>query len=146
MATPTLDVYLTFDGNAREAMKFYADTLGGTMQAMMTFGEAPDGICDQLPPGNEDRIMHSSLMLGDRALMASDTMPGQPYQGQHGVGLALTYTTVEEAKRIFEQLAAGGEVQMPMGPTFWAESFGMCKDRFGTSWLVNGAMKPFPGA
>src|SRR5690349_4823055 len=125
MATPTLDVYLTFDGNAREAMKFYEATLGGTMQAMMTFGEAPDGMCDSLPPGNENRIMHSALLLGDRVLMASDSMPGHPYNGQHNVGLALTYATVEEAKRAFDALSAGGAVMMPMGETFWSESFGM---------------------
>ena len=142
MSTPTIDVYLTFDGNAREAMQFYADTLGGKLHMMMTFGEAPGDMCANLPAGSDQRIMHSAIMLGERVLMASDSMPGHPYHGQQGVSVALTYATVEEANRIFAKLAQGGETIMPMGPTFWSEAFGMCKDRFGTSWMVNGAMKP----
>ena len=147
MSTPVLDVYLTFDGNTREAMKFYADTIGGQLHAMMTFGEMPGGaeMCANMPPEAKDRIMHSMLMIGDRALMASDGMPGQAEGGHKNVSLTLTYETAEEAKRMFDKLAAGGEVVMPVAPTFWSEAFGMCKDKFGTHWMINGAMKPFGG-
>jgi len=142
MATPTLDVYLTFDGTCAEAMRFYEKTLGGTMQAMMTFAQAPD-MCPDLPPGHEDRSMHACVMLGDRALMASDSFPGQPYNGQHGVAVTLTYATVDEAKHAFAALSEGGVEQMPMNETFWSKAFGACQDKFGTNWLVNGEMKPF---
>ena len=142
MATPTLDVYLTFDGNTADAMRFYEKALGGTMQAMMTFGEAPD-MCDNLPPGNENRIMHSCVMVGDRALMASDTFPGQPWAGQQGVSVALTYPTVDEATRVFAVLSQGGKELMPMNETFWSKAFGMCQDQFGTNWMINGEMKSF---
>jgi len=131
-----IHAYLTFDGNAAEAMRFYEKTLGGTMQMMMTMGEAPG--TEQLPPDAKKRIMHASLAYGDGMLMASDTMPGQAYEGMKGFGVALTIETVAEAQRVFDLFAKGGNVTMPFAPTFWVEGFGMVTDRFGTPWLVNG--------
>ena len=132
---PTLDSYLFFNGNCAEAMRFYERTLGGKLE-MMTHAQSP--IADQAPPGSSDRIMHARLSLDDRSLMASDTMPGQPYGGIKGFSLAVVYPTAAEAKRIFEPLAEGGQVTMPLQKTFWAEAFGMLTDRFGTPWMGNG--------
>ena len=87
--------------------------------------------------------MHSCVMIGDRALMAADSFPGHPYAGQQGVSLTLTYETVEEANRVFGVLSEGGKALMPMNETFWSKTFGMCQDRFGTNWMINGEMKPF---
>ena len=131
-----IHAYLTFDGNAAEAMRFYEKTLGGTMQMMMTMGEAPG--TEQLPADAKKRIMHASLAYGDGMLMASDTMPGQAYEGMKGFGVALTIETVAEAQRVFDAFAQGGKVTMPFTPTFWVEAFGMVTDRFGTPWLING--------
>lgn len=143
---PPIEAYLTFDGNCAEAMRFYEKTLGAKLEVMMTNAESPDpAMCP--PPGSPDanRILHASLLLGDeQRLMASDAMPGQPYEGMKGFGLAITYPTVAEARRVFDTLATGGQVGMPMGPTFWAEAFGMVTDRFGTPWLINGGPKPMP--
>ena len=133
---PHIHAYLTFDGNAAEAMRFYEKTLGGTMQMMMTVGEAPD--TEQFPPEAEKRIMHASLAYGQGILMASDSMPGQPYEGMKGFGVALTIETVAEARRVFDAFAEGGHVGMPFEKTFWVEGFGMVADRFGTPWLING--------
>jgi PhnB protein len=74
--------------------------------------------------------------------MAGDVPPGVPYAGVQGIMLALSYPTADEGRRIFAALAEGGTVTMPPGETFWAESFGMVTDRFGTPWGVNGGMKP----
>lgn len=132
-----LDPYLTFDGNCADAMRFYQQTLGGQLD-VMTFSQAPAPMCDQFPPGSGDRVMHACLTLADRRLMASDTMPGMPHEGMKGFGLALSYADVAEAQRIFGALGQGGQVTMPMEKTFWAESFGMLTDRFGTPWMING--------
>lgn len=86
--------------------------------------------------------MHAHIVHPDFALMAGDTPPGIPYQGVSGVMLALTYPTAAEGKRVFEALAEGGKVSMPLGETFWADAFGMVTDRFGTPWGVNGGPKP----
>jgi PhnB protein len=82
--------------------------------------------------------MHAALAYGGGLLMASDSMPGQPYEGMKGFGVALTLDTVAEGQRVFDALADGGKVGMPYGKTFWVEAFGMVTDRFGTPWLVNG--------
>ncbi len=132
--------YLTFDGNCAEAMKFYERVIGGKLVMMMKFADAPEP-CGDMPPGSEDRIMHACLNFQDSLLMASDSMPGQPYEGMKNVGIALTYPTPDGARPVFDALAEGGQVTMPMSETFWAESFGMVTDRFGTTWLINGGPK-----
>ncbi|MFH0130651.1 VOC family protein [Variovorax sp. EL159] len=131
-----IHAYLTFDGNAAEAMRFYEKTLGGKMQMMMTMGEAPGA--EQFPPGAANRIMHAALTYGDGMLMASDSMPGMPYEGMKGFGVALTIESVADAQRVFNAFADGGHVTMPFAKTFWVEAFGMVTDRFGTPWLING--------
>jgi PhnB protein len=142
--TSTIDSYLHFDGNCAEAMRFYAGVLGGELEALLTGAESP--VADQLPPDLRHQIMHASLLLGDRRLMASDWMVPTPYPGMHGFSVALSYPTVGEARRVFDSLAAGGRVTMPFEKTFWAEGFGMLVDRFGTPWMVGGAFVPVPEA
>jgi len=131
-----LEPYLIFDGNCADAMRFYERTLGGKLEALMTFGESP--VRDQVPPGAAGRVMHARLVIGDRALMASDGMLGEPYEGMKSFSVTLYYPAVDEAKRVFNALAEGGKVNMPMDKTFWAEAFGMLVDRFGTPWFVSG--------
>jgi PhnB protein len=130
-----LEPYLFFDGTCRDAMHFYERTLGGKIEMMMTHGEAPDAA--QSPPGSAERILHARLAIQGRALMASDDMVGHPYGGMKGFSLSLTYRTVAEAHPVFDALAAGGQIRMPMQKTFWAEGFGMLVDRFGTPWMIS---------
>jgi PhnB protein len=132
-------MYLFFDGNCAEAMRFYERALGGKLEALMTHAQSP--VAAQTPPGSANRIMHASLNLGDHRLMASDAMPGH-YEGMKGFSLSLSYPTAAEAKRVFDALAEGGKVTMPLDKTFWAEAFGMLVDRFGTPWMVNGNLTP----
>ena len=132
---PVLDSYLFFNGTCAEAMRFYERTLGAKIEMSMTYGESPDP--EQCPPGSKDRIMHSTILVGDRRLMASDT-PAGDNKPMQGFALSLSYPDVEEGKRIFNALGAGGSTMMPFGKTFWAEGFGMCTDKFGTPWMVSG--------
>lgn len=135
---PQLDAYLVFNGNCADAMRFYERKLGGKLEVLMTHAESP--IAAQTPPGSADRIMHARLVIDGRVLMASDSMVGRPYEGLKGFSLSLIYPTVADARRAFEALADGGQVTMPFQKTFWAEAFGMLVDRFGTPWMINGAM------
>jgi PhnB protein len=135
---PIPDTYLFFNGNCAEAMRFYETTLGGKIETLLTYGQAPQP--ERCPAGSQERIMHASLTLDGRVLMAADTPAGQPNPGMHGFALSLNYATPAEALRTFDALADGGKVTMPMEKTFWAESFGMLTDRFGTSWMVSGGM------
>ena len=133
---PVLDSYLFFNGNCGEAMRFYERTLGAKIEMSMTYGASPDP--EQCPPDSKDRIMHSSMLVGDRRLMASDTPASDQAKPVQGFALSLGYPSVEEGQRIFTALAAGGATMMPFGKTFWAEGFGMCTDKFGTPWMVSG--------
>ncbi|HVX56149.1 MAG TPA: VOC family protein, partial [Candidatus Saccharimonadales bacterium] len=106
---------------------------------MMTNRQSP--FAAQCPPEHLDRIIHARLELdGGAFLYAGDCPASMPYQGRHGVSLALNYYSVEKAKEVFDALAEGGTVMMPMNEAFWAKRFGMVTDRFGCHWLVNGEM------
>ena len=131
-----LDPYLFFDGNCAEAMRFYERTLGGKIEMMLTHKDAPPGEGGP-PPGNPDRIMHARIVWngGERVLMASDGMEGH-FDKMQGFSLSWNTPTAAEAKKVFDALAQGGEVRMPVQKTFWAEAFGMLVDRFGTPWMI----------
>ena len=132
-----LNPYLTFNGNCADALRFYERALGAKIEMLLTFGEAPGG---EVPPGNEDRVMHAQFTLDGDTVMASDGMAGQEYAGMRGFSLTLTYPTAEEARRAFDALAVGGRVTTPLQQTFWADAWGALTDRFGTPWMVNGGM------
>lgn len=140
MTLPKMDPYLFFDGVCAEAMQFYQRTLGGKMEAMLRYSESPEP--NQCPPGSGERIMHACIDLNGQLLMASDVPQGQPYGGMKNVSVSLLYPSAADAKRIFDALAPEGKIVMPMSPTFWADSFGMLTDRYGTSWMIGGGMKP----
>ena len=137
---PTLDSYLFFDGQCAEAMRFYERVLGGTMQTLMTYAQSPmPGECTPADPG---RVMHACVVLPDgRMLMASDSPDSAQHKPMAGFSLALNYPTADEARKVFDVLAAGGSVTMPVSKTFWAEAFGMLTDRFGTPWMVGGGVQ-----
>ena len=102
---------------------------------LMRFKEMPDPPPGSIPPGAEDKVMHASLQIGDATVLVSD---GQ-CQGQasfQGFALSLTAADDTEAKRLFAALSDGGQVQMPLGKTFFSSQFGMAADRFGVSWMV----------
>jgi PhnB protein len=138
---PVLDSYLFFDGRCAEAMRFYERTLGGKLGPVMTYGDSPEP--EHCPAGAKDLVMHTALELDGRLLMASDVPPGMGggAKPMAGFALSLNYPTAAEARRIFDLLANGGSVTMPMTKTFWAESFGMLTDKFGTPWMVGGGMQ-----
>ena len=130
-----LNIYLSFDGDCREAFGFYQRQLGGEIQAMMTWGESP--MADQVPEGSRDLIMHASLQIDGQTLMGADAGPPQPYEGVKGAAVTINVEDTDEAARLFGGLSEGGDVQMPLQETFWAKRFGMFTDRFGVPWMIN---------
>lgn len=132
--TIQIDAYLFFDGNCAEAMRSYERVLGGKLE-LMKFDDGPPGTC---PEGAAGRIMHACLVTGGRRLMASDTVPKYPLQGHHGFAVSAAFPTVDEARRVFDALAEGGRVNMPLEKTFWVDAFGMVADRFGVPWMISG--------
>jgi PhnB protein len=129
--------YINVQGKCREAMQFYRDLLHGEITQMFRYGESP--MASEMPEESHDGIMHSELVAAGAVIMGADGPP-QEGKGANNVSIALTLDDVDEAERIFAGLAEGGEVGMEMQKTFWAERFGMCVDRYGIGWLVNGGL------
>lgn len=128
--------YLAFDGTCREAFDFYAGVFAGEITFRMTCGESP--MAAELPAHAHDRIMHSRLDCPHGALMGADCPQSAP-SAKGCVNISVE--TPAEAERVFHALAEGGQVQMPIDETFWAQRFGMLVDRYGHAWMVN-CMKP----
>jgi len=128
--------YLFFDGRCDEALEFYRTALGAEITMLMRFKDAPEpsqpGMC---PPNSADKVMHVSFRIGSTEVLASDgRCEGRP--NFQGFGLSLTAANEAEADRLFGALADGGQVQMPMGKTFFSPRFGMVVDRFGVFWMI----------
>lgn len=125
-------IYLNFDGNCREAMKFYERCLGGELH-LMAFSETQA----DYPKEAKDRIMHSRLAIGSAVLMASDTMPGMPFQKGSNFSICINGESLQELERLFTALGEKGKVTMPLQDTFWGARFGTLTDQFGINWMFN---------
>lgn len=133
--------YLSFKGNCKEAMQFYESALGGKIEVMMSGADSP--MAAMIPPETAHQILHARLVLPDGGLLfAGDCPQNMPYEGIKGMSLTLNYDSISEAERAFKALADGGTITMPMQPAFWAKSWGMLVDRFGTPWIINGELLP----
>jgi PhnB protein len=127
-----LNPYLTFGGDARQAMEFYQETFGGTL-TLHTFGEfgQPDA-------PEADKVMHSMLETPRGfTLMAGDTPPGMKHTPGNNISVSLSGDDDAELRGYWEKLSAQGSVAVPLERQMWGDVFGMCTDRFGVPWLVN---------
>ena len=125
--------YLFFDGRCEEAVEFYRKSLGAEVETLTSFKDSPDpSMC---APGAGDKVMHASFRIGETTVMASDGQcSGKP--SFQGFSLSFTVPDGAEAERLFAALGDGGQVQMPLGETFFATRFGMVADRFGVGWMI----------
>ena len=129
--------YLFFDGRCEEALEFYKQSLGAEVLMLMRNSDNPEpSPPGMLPAGSEHKVMHVSFKIGETTLMASDGRNGGQPEFK-GVSLSLTVPDSDAARRSFDALAEGGQVQMPLGKTFWAPMFGRVADRFGVGWMIS---------
>lgn len=128
----TMNPYLTFPGTTAEAMTFYQRVFGGSL-AVNTFAEFGEQAAELA-----DKVMHARLDT-DRGftLMASDPAPGMELTTGNTVSVSLSGDDADELRRYWDQLSADGTVHMPLDKQVWGDTFGMCVDRFGLTWLVN---------
>lgn len=125
--------YLFFDGRCDEALEFYKKAIGAKVGMLLRFKDAPD--TSMITPGSENKVMHSQFQIGNTTVMASDGRnTGRP--NFHGIALSISTNTEAEADKIFAGLADGGQVQMPLGKTFFSPRFGMLSDKFGVGWMI----------
>ncbi len=134
--SPIIQPYLTFGGRCEEALEFYRKALGAEIEMVMRFKDSPDPMPPgTLAPGFEDKVMHSSFRVGGSLIMASDGCDDTAASFA-GFSLSIALATTADVDRVFAALAEGGNVTMPLGKTFWSESFGMVTDKFGLGWMV----------
>ncbi len=131
--------YLFFGGTCAEAFTRYQEIFGGEL-TVIRMRDVPGG---EVPPGQEDVVIHAAVVADDLLLMGSDE-PGNDSFGPVQ-GMMVSYDAADEAdaRRVIDALAEGGTVTQPLEPTFFSVAFGMCTDRFGTPWMVVG---PEPAA
>ena len=128
-----LTPYINFAGNAEEALNFYANALEGKVAFMQRYGESP-------VPSDEDyknKVMHARLEFNDNILMVSDVFKGQPVSTNGNIQLSIEMFDESKMREVFNTLAEGGRITMPLEKQFWGAIFGMLQDKFGVSWMFN---------
>lgn len=135
----TTNTYLNFNGNCEEAFNFYKSVFGGEFSYLGRFDEMPDSEESQVSQADKKKIMHVSLPIGSSILMGSDR--GGEWASSFVLGnnfsISITADSKEEANKLFNDLALGGQITMPLENTFWGDYFGMLTDKFGVNWMVS---------
>lgn len=126
--------YLFFAGDCREALTRYQEIFGGDLE-VLTFGDTPPGT-DGGMAADPEQVMHACLLVGGAPLYASDDPTGA-HEGMRDAMVSHTGADADQARRVFDALADGGQVLAPFEPTSWSTGFGMCVDRFGIRWMID---------
>ena len=132
-----INAYLNFDGQAREAMSFYQQCLGGEL-VMQKLAESP--MAAQMPSEMGNNILHSSLTNEYLIVMASDMLGRNTVTGNN-VMLCINCSSEEEINKFFANLSAGGKIHDPLQQSFWGATFGKLTDKFGIHWILNYSKK-----
>lgn len=133
----SVDVYLNFNGNCRQAVEFYAEVFGTEKPQIMTFGEAPPAPEFSLPEQAKDLVMHTRLNIMGSNVMFSDVFPGMEFIVGNNITLALVLNDIDAVKSLFHKLKEGGTVVMELQETFWSKCYGQITDKFGIAWQFN---------
>ncbi|MCJ8155050.1 VOC family protein [Chryseobacterium sp. SSA4.19] len=136
----TVNVYLTFNGNCREAFEFYRSVFGTEFPYIGTFGEMPPMEGHELSEEDKNKVMHVTLPISKETMLLGSDTTGESLSGHqqgNNFSISINAESKEEADILFNGLSAGGKVTMPMEDTFWGAYFGMFTDKFGINWMVN---------
>jgi PhnB protein len=130
-----VQAHINFNGRCEEAIEFYKKALGAEVVMIHRFKQIPDPQPGMIAPGTENKIMHARIRIGDTIVLASDgRCTGKA--AFDGISMSITADNEAMADRLFNGLADGGQVQMPLGKTFFSPRFGMLADRFGLTWMI----------
>jgi PhnB protein len=130
-----LEPYIYFHGTCEEALNFYAQCFDGKIEGLTRVSEAPPEF--QGDPTWANKVMHATFIAGDMKFMCSDGRPGTPPHGEDEIALSIATEDADEGDRVFNALAQGGKVEMPLEKAFWGGRFGQLVDRFGIQWMVS---------
>ena len=130
----TINAYLTFNGNCREAMNFYKDCMGGELTIMPVAGSPVEAEC---PGAMKDSILHSTLIKDSLMLMGSDMLGSGGLVQGNSVALSLNCSSEEEIDPFYASLSEGGTIIDPLKIQFWGAKFAVFNDKFGVRWMLN---------
>lgn len=133
----SVDVYLNFNGNCREAIEYYAEVFGTDVPKIMTFGDTPADPNFTLPEEAKNMVMHSRLTIMGSNVMFSDVFPNMPFTVGNNISLAVVTEDRGAIESAFNRLKEGGKVSMELQETFWSPLYGMLEDKFGIQWQFN---------
>ncbi|MBO1513762.1 VOC family protein [Metabacillus bambusae] len=132
-----VEVYLSFNGNCREVVEYYAEVFGTEQPQIMTFGDSPQNPDYPLPEEAKNLVMHTRLTISGSTIMFSDSFPGMPFIEGNNISLAIVSKNLDEIKSAFNKLKSGGKVGMELQETFWSKCYGNVTDKFGIQWQLN---------
>ncbi|WP_438445704.1 VOC family protein [Gorillibacterium sp. sgz5001074] len=133
----SLNVYLNFNGNCRQAVEFYAEVFGSDKPHIMTFGESPSNPDFPVPEEAKNLVMHTFLNIHGSMVMFSDTFPGFPFVQGNNISLTIVSKDVDEIKDLYRKLSEGGKIGMELQETFWSKCYGTLTDKFGIEWQIS---------
>lgn len=125
-----VDIYVNYRGTCEQAFRFYEEHLGGKITSIARHGEQPN---PNIREDWKDKVLHARIEIGGIVLMGADIAQAEPMRSAY---LSLSVDSEADAERIYELLTDGGAIFMKMEKTPFANRFAMCRDRFGTSWLL----------
>lgn len=131
-----LTPFIMLDGTADEAIRFYEQALNAIVVFKQTFGDAPEDPAHPIPEEAKHRIAHSVLKIGDAELFVADSDPGQPHQQGNLISICISVEDVEQAKRLFDALKEGGQVNLPLQEIYFSPGFGVVTDKFGAMFQI----------
>lgn len=133
----TIEAYINFNGNCREAVEFYSEVFETDKPQIMTFGEMPPD--PEFPVSDEvkDLVMHTNLNISGSRIMFSDVLPGMSFIQGNNISLTVISGNKEYITNVFEKLKDGGKVEMELQETFWSKCYGYLVDKFGIGWQLS---------
>lgn len=134
-----IEVYLNFNGKAREAANFYAEVFGAPEPRILHFSDIPARDQEEIPESMADLVIHANVKTFAGDIMLSDTMPDKPLRPGEANWILVSHTDLHRLRQVFEGLSSGGEVIVPLGPAFFSPLYGQLKDKFGFYWMIKSA-------
>lgn len=135
----SIQSYINFNGNCREAVLFYADVFKTEPPRFMLFGDAPPNPDFPMDDNTKNLVMHTNLNIKGSIVMFSDVPKGMPFTAGNNISLVYSSTDTDEIRAIFDKLKEGGNVSMDLQETFWSKCYGFVTDKFGIGWQLSHA-------
>lgn len=135
----TATTHLNFRGNARAALDFYRAVFGGD-QVVVSYADS--GYVPE--PSEADQVMWGQVSADNGfRIMAYDVPSRTAWNpGENALFASVGGDEAEEIKGFWARLSEGGVVVQPLAPAAWSALYGMLKDRFGVTWVLNVTTAP----